>query len=240
MHHLYSKKHPNEFDKKAQGYDKLRTVQNILADIMLTGFDASGKNVADIGCASGTVYERIKGVKSFLGVDISTNLLDLHPKDENIELLCGDFDDENLYTELQKRPLDAMLSSSSLQWSKNLKNTISLICSVANECRLSLFTQGTFQKLRDVGGMANFMPNFDATAELLHKQGFEKIEKHEFVLHFDDTRELFEYIKKSGIGGGKRVLDFKAAKTLRCNYPYDYLEFEAVTAIRSNSSFSAS
>jgi malonyl-CoA O-methyltransferase len=240
MRHSIHKPHTKEFDICAKGYDERRIIQNALADIILLDFDPKGKNIVDIGCGSGAVFERLECPKGFFGIDISPNLLALHPKNDSVTLLQANFDDEMLYEELSKKDINVAISSSSLQWSSHLEKTLRLVSSLANECRISVFTDGTFQTLRSTAKSENFLPNADKLIELFGLLGFQTVERHEFVLHFDEKKEIFDYIKKSGISGGKRVLDFKAAKALRNNYPYDYLEFEAVTAIRSNSSFSVS
>jgi malonyl-CoA O-methyltransferase len=240
MHHLTHKPHAREFDTKAKGYDSRRVIQNALADIILLDFDSDNKKIVDIGCGSGAIFERVHDFKSFLAVDISANFLALHPRNDAVTLMQADFDDDTLYGELSMLCLDTVVSNSSIQWSEHIEKTLRLLSSLASECRISFFTDGTFRKLREIAKTDNFLPNANKIVVLLDKLGFEKVDKHEFILHFDEKKEIFDYIKKSGIGGGKRTLDFKAAKLLRNSYPYDYLEFEAVTAIRSNSSFSAS
>jgi malonyl-CoA O-methyltransferase len=47
-------------------------------------------------------------------------------------------------------------------------------------------------------------------------------------LEFDSVREMFRYIKRSGVSGGRRVLDFAQTKRLMEAYPLNYLEFEIV------------
>ncbi len=55
----------------------------------------------------------------------------------------------------------------------------------------------------------------------------------QYKLEFDSTREMFRYIKKSGVSGSRNVLDYKETKKLMKEYPLNYLEFE-VAFIRSH------
>ena len=49
-----------------------------------------------------------------------------------------------------------------------------------------------------------------------------------YTLSFDNTIDLFRYIKKSGVSGARNILDYKRMKDLINNYPTDYLEFEVL------------
>ena len=49
-----------------------------------------------------------------------------------------------------------------------------------------------------------------------------------YKLEFEDTREMFKYIKKSGVSGSRNELSYKQIKALMEQYPLNYLEFEVV------------
>jgi malonyl-CoA O-methyltransferase len=49
-----------------------------------------------------------------------------------------------------------------------------------------------------------------------------------YRLAFDSVREMFRYIKRSGVSGNRNLLKYKEMKSLMQNYPLDYLEFEVV------------
>ena len=51
---------------------------------------------------------------------------------------------------------------------------------------------------------------------------------HHYTLEFDSTREMFKYIKKSGVSGGEKKLSYKQTRYLMETYPLDYLEFEVL------------
>ena len=49
-----------------------------------------------------------------------------------------------------------------------------------------------------------------------------------YKLEFDNKKDLFDYIKKSGVSGVNASLDFKDAKKLYKEYNLNYLEFEVI------------
>ena len=49
-----------------------------------------------------------------------------------------------------------------------------------------------------------------------------------YQLEFETTREMFKYIKKSGVSGGEKQLSYRQIKQLMENYPLKYLEFEVL------------
>ena len=49
-----------------------------------------------------------------------------------------------------------------------------------------------------------------------------------YKLEFDNKKDLFNYIKNSGVSGGSNTLDFKDAKKLYKEYGLNYLEFEVI------------
>ena len=62
----------------------------------------------------------------------------------------------------------------------------------------------------------------DARFEVLHT-----------TLEFDSVREMFRYIKRSGVSGGRRVLNYAQTKQLMEFYPLNYLEFEVLFILKS-------
>ncbi len=63
----------------------------------------------------------------------------------------------------------------------------------------------------------------------LQKKYFEaELEVVEYKLDFESTRNMFKYIKNSGVSGSRKVLNYKQTKKLMQDYPLNYLEFEVV------------
>jgi len=49
-----------------------------------------------------------------------------------------------------------------------------------------------------------------------------------YKLEFENKKELFQYIKNSGVSGSQKSLSFEQSKRLYKNYDLGYLEFEVV------------
>jgi aminopeptidase N len=69
----------------------------------------------------------------------------------------------------------------------------------------------------DEESLTLLVPPNDATFEL-----------KEYRLYFETVREMFNYIKKSGVSGGDQQLTYTQTKQLMKQYPLDYLEFEVL------------
>jgi malonyl-CoA O-methyltransferase len=52
----------------------------------------------------------------------------------------------------------------------------------------------------------------------------------EYELTFESVDEIFTYIKKSGVSGGRNALSYKQMKNLMKEYPSKTLEFEVLFA----------
>jgi len=50
----------------------------------------------------------------------------------------------------------------------------------------------------------------------------------EYKLEFESVREMFRYIKRSGVSGSRNVLSYTQTKKLMREYPLSFLEFEIV------------
>ncbi len=64
--------------------------------------------------------------------------------------------------------------------------------------------------------------------ETIEKYYHAEFELKEYRLYFETVREMFNYIKKSGVSGGEKQLTYKQTKQLMKTYPLDYLEFEVL------------
>ena len=64
--------------------------------------------------------------------------------------------------------------------------------------------------------------------ETIEKYYGAAFELKKYKLHFESVREMFNYIKKSGVSGGEKQLTYKQTKKLMKNYSLDYLEFEVL------------
>ena len=227
---MLKKKHIKEFSKHADSYNLYTKVQQDVAKKLVSYIDKKRyKRVLDLGCGTGNIYKLIgERCEFFIAVDASSNMCEIHPKDdEKVKIFCRDFDDESLYDDLSKFvPFDLVLSSSSLQWSCDLKKVFENVSKMSENFAFSIFTDGTFKEIYKLSRLESFLPNIKEVLSLVGEFVDVEFEVEKRKLYFEDNLSLFRYIKKSGVSGGEAKLSYKEIKNLIKNYPLDYLEFE--------------
>jgi len=218
----------HEFSRYAAEYGSRNVIQRLVAKQLVTT-SARPKRMLDLGCGSGTLYSLIDwDVERFVGVDFSEQMLEHHPKDSNVELLWGNFNDPFLFESLKEEQFDRIYSASALQWAEDLDRVIESLASLNTPMSLAIFTAGTFKTLHECAGVTPLLRSSDEVMAIAEKHLDARFEVLHTTLEFDSVREMFRYIKRSGVSGGRRVLDFSQTKRLMETYPLEYLEFEVV------------
>ena len=217
----------SEFSKNAENYDKHNSVQNKVVTKLLSTIKSNPQYILDLGCGSGALCRAIEWkYKHFTGVDFAPGMLELHPKSKKIESIYGDFNDNTLFENLKTYKYDHIFSASALQWSQDLDEVFSQIKEFNAPISLAIFTSGTFKTLNKTASL-NALLRTKEEVELLQKKHFNvNYEVLNYKLVFDNVRDMFKYIKRSGVSGSRNVLNFKQTKELMKNYPLNYLEFE--------------
>ncbi len=219
----------NEFSRYADHYGEHNIIQEKVADRLIGAIADAPKALLDIGCGHGAVTQRIHwSYTHLIAVDFAPRMLELHPKGKGIECIYGDFDNPELYAYLKEHRFDRIISASALQWSPDLAHTFGLIRSLGAPVSLAIFTAGTFRTLFETAGI----PPLLRDAEVLEVMGETyfgaRCETVRYSLSFENTREMFRYIKRSGVSGNRNILSYKEMKALMNNYPKNYLEFEVI------------
>ncbi len=218
-----------EFSKYAAHYGTYNIIQNQVAAKLLQNVTSKPRRILDLGCGEGALCKKISWeYESFVGVDFAANMLSLHPKAENIELLYGDFNDDTLFEKLGMYNFDMILSSSAMQWSDDLDALFLKLHAMQTPFAISLFTANTFKTLHATAGIEPLLRTSDQVAALCEKYFKVDAEIVDYRLSFESVRQMFRYIKKSGVSGSRKVLGFKETKRLMEEYPLDYLEFEVL------------
>ena len=219
----------NQFSKYAKDYKNHNIIQQIVAKSLVRELKTKPKKILELGCGSGQVYNHISWDLDFYkAIDFSASMCELHPRAKNVEIKCFDFDTVEFLNEIKNDTYDIVLSSSALQWSKDLSKIIKQLSLITKEINAVLFTSNTFKTIQNITKTKS--PILD---ELSIKEAFTKYFKCEFEtimykLEFDNKKDLFDYIKKSGVSGANESLDFKNAKKLYKEYNINYLEFEVI------------
>lgn len=218
----------SEFSKHALRYESHNSIQTLVIEKLLSLVLTQPKNILDLGCGSGALCRKIDWeYNHFTGVDFAQGMLDLHPKSQKIECVYGDFNTSALFQSLLSFSYDYIFSTSALQWAENLEETFRHIKRLDAPVALAIFTSNTFKTLNKTAGINPLLRSKDELNEL-QKRYFASatFEVLNYTLEFDSVREMFLYIKRSGVSGARNILSFKETKKLMQEYPLGYLEFE--------------
>lgn len=219
----------HEFSRYAAEYGSRNVIQRHVAEKLIASTSDKPKSIVDLGCGSGTLYSLIDwDVERFVGVDFSASMLEHHPTSPNVELMLGDFNDPSLFEKLSRDHFDRIYSASALQWAGDLDSVLKSLASLNTPMSLAIFTAGTFKTLHECAGVIPLLRSSDEVIAIAEKYLDARVEVLHTTLEFDSVREMFRYIKRSGVSGGRRVLDFSQTKRLMETYPLNYLEFEVV------------
>ena len=221
-----------QFNRYADCYSSNSIIQERGAKILVHALPKSLGNTIDLGCGNGRIYRELfqnnNRVEHFYGVDFAESMLQLHPKGRDIELSVGDFDSQATFEKLQTVDATTLLSSSALQWAKDIEFTFNECAKLAPNGGFFLFSSGTFKTLHSVASASS--PIY-SSAELekvfLKNYRAKKIEHYNFKLPFSSTYAMLQYIKKSGVSGNLQ-LSYRQMKAILNNYPLNYLEFETL------------
>jgi len=219
-----------EFSKFAHTYERYGIIQEKVAEELLSLLKYQPKKILDLGCGRGALAKKISwDVDHFLGVDFAKRMLELHPKGERIECIYGDFDDPELYEQLFLFDFDYILSSSAMQWSRDIDALFAKIKRLNfQDFAFAVFTANTFKTLHKTAHTTSPLPSKEQILQAAQKHFDCKNHTQEYTLEFTDTLQMLRYIKKSGVSGKRNILSYKQTKALIDNYPLLYLEFEVL------------
>ena len=223
-----------QFSRFAHQYDAHNEIQAKVAKTLVDLVPHKDYNtILDIGCGSGEVFKNVQArdisFKQFTALDSSLAMLEIHPSHQTVTKVHTDFNSRDFLHALPWQQYDLLLSSSSLQWSNDLDFTLEKLSKLSNTLCAAIFTSGTFKTLHQAAEISS--PIYSARKvqeEILKHYNDVSFTLHHYTLTFDSTREMFRYIKKSGVSGGEKRLSYKETKALMKNYPLEYLEFEVL------------
>jgi len=179
------------------------------------------------------VYKNILNKKidfnHFIALDSSKEMLTLHPSSSLIDKHLADFNELQAYRNLTSPAHETLLlSSSALQWSKDLNFSFKHLSEKAVKAHFAIFTSNTFKTLHKTANIDSPIYSVESLKESIQKHYTANFILKEYRLEFENVREMFNYIKKSGVSGGEKRLSYKQTKQLMKNYPLNYLEFEVL------------
>jgi malonyl-CoA O-methyltransferase len=204
------------FDKFAYTYTKYSLIQR---KVIQKCIPLVKSKVVDLGCGNGIICE-YKKFDFYLGVDISENMLKLHPC-KTIKL---DFNTKKCFEEIKKYDFEQIISFSALQWSKNLDFVFREIKKLNKDYLLAIFTSSTFKSLHnylEVKSPIYSKEQILKSAKILNPD----IEVLNYELNFNNPIKLLEYIKYSGVSGNVQANIGKLKNFIKL-FPINILEFE--------------
>jgi len=217
----------NEFSRHAKAYNRFNVIQEKVAKELIGKIDDAPGSILDIGCGRGGMFRSISWpLKQFVGIDFAQGMLDLHPKAEHVELYVRDFNDPACFNTLQNYTFDRILSASALQWADDLDATFSRIAALDTPVTFAIFTSATFKTLHETASIPPLLRSAEEIETLSKKYFNAEYELLRYTLEFPSVRDMFRYMKKSGIGGARRLLGYKEMKKLMEEYPLEHLEYE--------------
>ncbi len=217
----------SEFSKRALEYENFNVIQNMVIQKLLERVTQKPKNILDIGCGSGALCRAINWeYEHFCGVDFALGMLELHPKSQKIELIYGDFNDDKLFENMLTYIYDFVFSASALQWADDLDRVFGKIKELNAPVALAIFTSNTFKTINKTASINSILKSADEVNEIQKKYFNAEFEVLNYKLEFESTRDMFKYIKRSGVSGSRKILNYKESKRLLNEYPLSYLEFE--------------
>ncbi|MGD9625110.1 MAG: methyltransferase domain-containing protein [Arcobacter sp.] len=218
----------NQFSKYANEYKNHNIIQQIVAKSLVRELKFQPKRILELGCGSGQVFNHISWeVEFYKAIDASVSMCELHPKSVNIEVKCLNFDTQDFINEIRNDSYDIVLSSSALQWSNDLSKIVQHLSYITKEINAVLFTSNTFKTIQEITKTKSPILDEDSIKEAFLKFFNCEFETILYKLEFDNKKDLFDYIKKSGVSGEKS-LSYSDSKKLYKEYPYNYLEFEVI------------
>jgi len=222
-----------EFSRFAAAYSRHNIIQTEVAQKLISMLPQKHYGmILDLGCGRGEVYRNLKehGIdfEHLTALDISAEMLRLHPSGENLTMVQGDFNQPDILKALPTPHYDLLISSSALQWSSDLDVTLPLLSSLSDSFYFAIFTAGTFRSLHNCAGITSPIYSKTTLKEKIGKYFDATYETIRYKLHFDTVYKMLRYIKESGTSGGERRLSYAQTKQLLDTYPYDYLEFEVL------------
>jgi malonyl-CoA O-methyltransferase len=217
------------FSRNAHAYDEVNIIQKEVLAHLLSKITDTPEKILDIGCGSGGVCRSLDWkVERFVGVDFAKGMLTLHPKAPHITLMEADFNDPALFEALSADTYARIISSSALQWATDMDAVFAHIAALKAPVSLSVFTSATFKTLYEVADLPPLLRSKEEVVALAKTHFDADIETRSYTRSFSSVREMFRYMKRSGVGAGRNLLGYKEMKHIMQAYPLDHLEYEVV------------
>ncbi len=228
----------HEFSRNASSYLDNNIIQTKVINELVSKLDDKPTSLLDIGCGSGGIYKAVSWpLEKLVCIDISHGMIALHPKADHIEHLIRDFNSIDCFDDLYDNEFDRIVSASALHWATDLEKVFQDINDFATPVTFAIFTSGTFKTLHATASIKPLLRSSDEVIRMAKLSFDAEYTILHYRLTFSTTRDMFRYIKHSGVSGGRNVLNYQQMKELMNDYPLNYLEFEIVLIHENSNAF---
>ena len=206
------------FEKFAFTYGRYNIIQKRVIKKYLPFLKSK---VIDLGCGSEGLC-KYKNFDFYLGIDNSENMLRLNP----CNTLKLDFNTKECFEAIKNYDFEQTVSFSALQWADDLDFVFGEIKNLKKDFLLAIFTSNTFKtfhKYLNIKSPIYSKEEILKSAEILNPH----IEILDYKIEFNSPKEIFEYIKFSGVNA-KTKANIKDVKRFLKEFPVNFLEFEIV------------
>ena len=206
------------FEKFAYTYGRYNIIQK---NIIKKYLPFIGSKVIDLGCGSEGLC-KYKDFDFYLGIDNSENMLKLNPCN-TIKL---DFNTKECFEIIKRYDFKQIVSFSALQWAEDLGFVFGEIKNLKKDFLLAVFTSNTFKTFHrylNITSPIYSKEDILSPAKILNP----KVEILNYKIEFSSPKEMFEYIKFSGVNA-KTKANIKDVKKFLKEFPVNFLEFEIV------------
>lgn len=251
----YKERISKNFSKAAASYDREAVVQREMGQILVGTIKKDcpkANSILDLGTGTGFLIEEVSRLypdAKIYGIDIAPGMVEASKSKfegkKNISIMQGDIED----LPFPENSFDMVISSTSLQWIKNLENVFRQISTVLTRDGVfyaNLFGEKTFEELKlslkSIGLAYPFsFVDKKTLQDLLEKTGFiSNIESRIFRKYYPDLVSFLKKVKEIGAGNifplknnlGQRKLFSDLEKHFRMNdsqvaITYELISFKA-------------
>lgn len=250
----------HSFNKMSRSYAKNCALQNEVAKVLVEFCDEflrNSRKIIDLGAGSGNIAKNLgdKQIDFFLAIDNAPNMIALHPQNlpyiARMKLLCRDFEDYDFSDDY-----DLVLSSSALQWAKDLDLLFKRLVDSAQKSQKSsescesknlreskksresseskpkrfafaIFTRESLSTLHAFLGTTSPLKSATEILAITQKYFCAESKTQRFSLNFSTHDEFLAYLKNGGLLGGGN-LSFAQKKRLRFGAPFVSADFEVL------------